>query len=1392
MKGKSEDKFAKILSEATVSKPNQFNKIIADFLAELEKNIYGPLTKEKYWESIALSPDLVEAFKVEPGCLRMIPEGGSIMYNLDRVNLYGMRYMCESCFVKEDNQDCNIGAIKCHGICKNIMRPSYLDKANQSRLMEEVAKDSCQAFSRTKEVLIDAFLAIFKGLKTGKYNDMLFADLFYNLFSELFEILVVSCRENVGLALSICRGFLDTNEEVKLELGFDNILQVLFFANSRSTFVSMHNFLNLAGYLTIFTDFNLSIMHCIMTNFEATFKSNGDNNKVTPFQTLLRLVTFDTAAMNLYIASPVGLTEFLKRMTDIVLKEINASAVADSRTHLDYLNYVFFQITMMIKFKETAQAFAECDLALQQFMELVLAFQYLDYLDNKKDMYLIKEIVAFDDILELEESVHLFFSDLLAHIPDRGIKEKFIYKTLRHIVRIEESYQAKVKISLRYSSYMTPLQRVFSLSVIALLTIEKEDSLQMGFYKDSLEKIMNNLFDSSKLKMQKFFGKLGKEVLHTVGFGYEIGRKMWARYGDEELHYIQEHYLHDYFMLYDCDIVFLKISLLFLSPPEFAELYTAFSSSLKFANLFEKDITKLKAYVQEDWFEKMFLLYKDFLGFLSFLVTDEISISNIMTYCVHKDVLDKFCKKKSGLPVFSQMIELAKTAVYCLGSCNTKKLNDLGYCFFPFSIPFPCIVMDHFEFDERTKILRLKQQDTDRFAEEGVNMNQFSRSMVATSEIYEMMEQKKLSPGFHVAKLPQVYHWINLEIATKLVEGKMLGEIFAVYADYEVDLEIAVQVLPLLVNLANIYVHALKSTGSTVVNDFQKNLLVKLFVHKWAKIDTGSSQLNQMLNKFHLKVNDMLEVNPVATLQVQKTDQSIDNSKEEKKKQMALKMQKMQEKFKKKQMDILGLETPESLKEITGEDQNQPKSYPERTRHLCSFCLSIVEEDAEQNLFTFLRFTKTKGSEVLFPLLSGCSHPIHRNCFSEMQKRQKHKKKHWFWQSECLQCKQLSNCLIAKKSTYIDVDYMKESFQEQKKNISREVDLSTFGELPNQLCLASMLVFFLHMIIVERANYTVGALMQHHLSCYRLVLEHVRNLDKLEPLVLAGRIQNAISKLDTKDSKMMAKLIQLLVFDKALEGRSDEEHYDLCFDAIKSSYDDLGVCRIASFLTLLVKRGLTKTIPEETWNLLTNPGQTQHESRKFYRQVVASQPPKEGIIQEKNEEDETTEIVAVKEQFQVLETRFVNLQNRVLKTKCGLCKHLPKGGSTELLLCLICGEIVCRKKCGDDFEDSDEEEEPTSNENRHALLLHQGASCFVSVYTGQLFLLEFPLSKQSVDSRRAKGLLLPRGLRVQSQPVPQAGRREDHLRVRQGGAVRPGGVGAPLSDGGHTHAYARG
>jgi hypothetical protein len=102
-----------------------------------------------------------------------------------------------------------------------------------------------------------------------------------------------------------------------------------------------------------------------------------------------------------------------------------------------------------------------------------------------------------------------------------------------------------------------------------------------------------------------------------------------------------------------------------------------------------------------------------------------------------------------------------------------------------------------------------------------------------------------------------------------------------------------------------------------------------------------------------------------------------------------------------------------------------------------------------------------------------------------------------------------------------------------------------------------------------------------------------------------------------------------------------------------------------------------------------------------------------------------------REKFINLPKKFTDLQAKFLTNKCSFCLKYPRKRSKDLLLCMICGYVLCNKVCSDHQTDSESNSERIENLTIHAAYAHSGSCCYISLLKGTLYIVEFPVSKTS-------------------------------------------------------------
>jgi hypothetical protein len=219
------------------------------------------------------------------------------------------------------------------------------------------------------------------------------------------------------------------------------------------------------------------------------------------------------------------------------------------------------------------------------------------------------------------------------------------------------------------------LQRGFVISFCAYLKTESFQNLREIWKPENFSK-----FFERKVDITRFFAFHSQAVLRTIGFFREIFRKIWAKFGDEELQIFYNEYSTNSILLYHCDIVFLQISLNMLQNKNLKNFHLSFSHLPKFKKQFDSKFkyspffNKVEVELDKKLYNKCLLLYTDYWNLITTLVTDCNPLSQVLLRIESKDL-----KLESRQENFQQNFEYLepifhkiKQIVYCLGSCNSS------------------------------------------------------------------------------------------------------------------------------------------------------------------------------------------------------------------------------------------------------------------------------------------------------------------------------------------------------------------------------------------------------------------------------------------------------------------------------------------------------------------------------------------------------------------------------------------------------------------------------------------------------------------------------------------------------------------------------------------------
>lgn len=1297
---------------------------------------------------ITLSEDIEANFRVDGKCERIIVQGHSIASNHDRPNSYGMRFYCHNCFSKEDHSDSNIKIFKNHGVCQNISKAEYINKEAQHNLIQEVKEGSNKdTFESFKKRLGELFVVFFQSVPTlcseGK------EELAEAFFQQITEQLTTLCKSFASMSYLIKETLTSTSQSIKGNLNSPTILEEYFRLNSLWECLPTDHLAVLFTFMTLYDDFNRLTVELIFKYFVETYTLNSDDSRMYYYQLILKMISFDRQSMAGYIQSAAFVT-FLTSLRKACEEYYCIDEMKNREEMNDLTVFIFNQLQLLFDNSICAVALTTCQASLQAYMALQLSFQDIELLDYSQDSYYTYDISNFNTIVNSHDALLLTYSMIIHRLWKTADRQSSIANCLKHVIKfVVDDYQPSVMKTNRLVSFVKPAQRIFAIGVMALCvspafdTQGREDP-QVSFDKDMLDSVMKLVFKDNK-QSQQFFTKTFREAVRCQGFCSEISRQMWAKFGDDEMQDMLYDYMKTNFTLFDADIVFLKIAMLYVSDQELNNMYKYFCVSQNFQKLFDADPMNLYLASQEDWFEKMFMIYKDFWTFINYLMVDEVSIANLSIYALDQE--EYLNVKYKYMRIFDTAKEFARSAVYCLGSCNASKLNDTAFWYFPYRTPFLKLVDDELEFDSRTFIFRLNKEQTEYTAKH-LKLEIFNRNISVASEVFSKLDERHVNSQYMVTECRPCKHQAGKSLVIRLIQRQFVKDIFSLFNSYLVQNSLSEQLLPIFLRLTNNFAMTLASIRADrgSLRDDLTSIFKQSYVHKWSQAAINNRLLAGMIDGVRRHVDDAVGVNVVDLKDTEMEPSKEGQGKEEgekktsgneaQKKKMEEKLAKMKSKMKKRQNEVLmeQMIDGDDPKKAETMDLEKPgrKEYPERLENTCCFCLAKIEDGAESTYFTYMRLTNKVASEGYYPLISGCGHALHKSCFNDFkQKTKKIKNSSFAIQLACLQCKLLSNSFICKKSAFIDVDHLKATLSECQSHIA---DRTSGSEVDSRLTLS--LAYFIDTILADRHRFMVSTLMASYLDVYSLLTDHWFNVVKQST---DGRpVDAAVWSTELIDVDLKHKTVVTALLELKSQPVSMEETFCRIARAMLDDHclDQAGA-KIAAFLTFVVNKKWITYIDEKCWDKLTSMSNAELTEDFLMSQVFKCQ---DQFLQFNQDSSKmlvkrppcTDSTETQPKPFDVIRKykKFVNLVNEYGKLGCSKCGCWPKELSKCLLVCLTCQYRVCKSLC-DDLEHDDDGVQESLNEIEHALAHHGGSCVYISLYTGALHLVDSPLSKFS-------------------------------------------------------------
>ena len=1231
----------------------------------------------------------------EKGCQRVMIEGDSMACNLDRKNKYGMKYFCQHCFGLVDHSGQEVRFVKSHGICQNVMADRNIDEDARRSFEAEVESGAkAELFASLKTVIADALCQLFKHTDTLAEQEAGYVA--EETFEAICDLLTKACELAPAFTHAVTRALTDalseTNSKWRDE-GCENLLDVYFFLNSTTECLPMYSPIKLFSYLTISEQFNFQCLVSFFRHIEDTYFLNPEDARTIYIQTIYRMIIFDDRASARYVQSE-HFRECIQELQDFFSKKVLIEQILESPALTDYFIFSCEQINQLFEKLPTVEALIASPESLSSYFSLHIAMQRHEPITSTAEEYLTSEIEMLDVIVQIHDTYLMSATTIISRLWASTRRQELLMQLLEGLFAAVSSSLGTVEHARDSPSLMLPIQRLVSLIVVAMLTQQEErDGRLEVVVHFTREKLHALLFEQCRYKqmMQQFLFIGVREVVQAFGFYFEVGRKVWARYGDDELRNLANGYRKIYFTLWDCDIFFLKVALLFIQEKDLNKLHQYFSSYEEFSLLFQPATRGLLQQTEEAWFEKCFLLYKDFWSFFNYVLVDEFSVYNVAFYSIDESLVRK--KENGHLAIFSEIKELAKTILFCMGSCSAIRLSELAFWFIPFRTPFLHIVQKEMEYDERTYIFRLPQASADEVLK-SLKFELLYRDSEVQSETYAKLEERKLEPSCLLTNPKPLKLSANQAVLRRVFESGLVQDSLGLLSRWAVEHDLLTQLLPTFVRLTNNYLSEASRLQARAI------VLEDNFCFAWATIDMRDKKTLSMVTTMRDKLKGYFARFESSLMQEELPTAPQPDAALLK----AAQKRKMEEKLAKAKSKMRA--TCEAFKEQMNTVEETSSKLDLR---ICGFCMQEIDPSSEVCLPIYVRINRNDSSLLSYPLITSCGHSLHRQCFTQYIKQKKHKKSPiWTHQSRCLQCKVLTNSYICRRSTYIDVDYLKKSVAELSENVE-----SMLHESARVDChINNSLIYLLEFLCADRDRLQTGLLMTHYVDSYALLLEHLINCARKSKAEELNRMEAHIDANKTKHGETVKLLLAGVLIDRDHLRflTSDELFAKIVAIFTETGLAGLGVLRVSTVILSIVRRGWMETVSAGLLSHLYDVSSSEWESVDvFAKQLFNIDYPSAPAGPREDPLDDACR----------LEPVFTDAVAKDLHLGCAGCKRWPEDNSRDLLMCLLCGERTCKHCCAGGQD--------KSNQARHALLKHGGAAIFLSMIDGRVVVVEPPL-----------------------------------------------------------------
>lgn len=1119
----------------------------------LKKSIFSDFGPEII-EELHLGEEIEKLFQREGNCVGMNADDTPLL-NLSLVDDVTSECICQFCFKNENFESRPFLFQHRISICRNVV--SFSEQ--QEILFQKVVND-LKAETENKKI---EFLRIFSQELTNFlvaiFNFIRDQSLSHPIEKENIPISVTSLYEAISqniinlvtpsLLLKISLSNTLSSSEV-LEWIIPSEIspcdeEVSYLLNNLLSLVFPYQGVKQAIFDSLSKKFeeNLTI-HIILSNYYiATMNALQQDVKF-----------FDEKVQNGFI------TNYFRKLAERIENEFDIFDLSgDDSEVLEFTGEICQRVdSIFLDYDQYYLSFAGSPGGLESLVDLIASIHYVDYFDIKKKDYLTSNVESMDNLLQKESFILELLNSFIKRIITHPSREESLLKIGKLLIKKIEKFNRRViSQSYRYVSPLIALDRAFIIVVIALASFEgsnpheQQDNTNKFMNKkvtlEGLTEVFDKLFDplpkSKVVSVTQFFNVQLSEVFHTIGFFKEIYRKVWAKFGDDEFQDIYTHYGASNLLFSSCDTAFIQIGINFATKKGLNEMLESFASSHNFYKVASYSFDIFTELFQKDWFEKQCLLVNDFWGVMMIILTSSISVSNVILRILPKRILNELRdfeiaqKKYKFLEPINNII---RQVVFCLGSCNAKKMNSICSDYVDECLPLFPYLEGLLNYRQESYIFRLKIDDQ-KVMKSRLNCEELNKKETSVADLFSQLSNQGVRPSTHLSEDSSTYYDFIQKSTINTLQNIYFDVMCRRFTKFTEPNDSIVHSSKLFLKVSCLFLDRLKEKKveedgrKLKMNKKWKQFWKSHFAFQYSKIDFDDEGYSRLLKLVTSKIDGLFDDKIEARGKGQKQSIGGDSNLEEgeksgngvgdladenelkqdgvdlgevKKKKKVKKISKKKKngilkKMKEKKLKLLekfknDIEEPSPKDPIPSPNQEEDSNLNQKnitpTSNLplktCSYCLSSIETNQSMILPICLKVKKSTDSNICYPFITTCGHGLHLRCFQEMN-IYKTKIKIWFNQTECLRCRTITNSFIQDEGDKIVMDYVVQTYKEQIGFMSAARQESGLNFNMDPFTIFYKLWKFL---VSQRRVLSLRNMEVNYFDAYRLILKRLQYL----------------------------------------------------------------------------------------------------------------------------------------------------------------------------------------------------------------------------------------------------------------------------------------------------------